>query len=162
MSDGLPVEWEVGDGITYALRTFAVKDGELVSIAQRGSHWEGGVCEAVCLTQPDDPEHVVPVEGCKCGVWAYWTVADLFKQHDGAYAQYARRIITVIRMAGDCIDGEDGVRAATAQIVAWWCAEDDPKAARACAASCPGARRYHDRDVMVHIHGLRESPEEGN
>ena len=150
MSDGLPVEWEVGDGITYALRTFDVKGGELVSIAQRGrQHWEGGVCIAVCLNKPDDPEHVVPAEGCMCGVWAYWTVADLFKQHDGAYGQYASRIITAIRMGGDCIDAEDGVRAASAQIVAWWCAQDDPKAARACTASIPATRRVGDRGTVV-------------
>src|SRR6476620_10194068 len=111
-----------------------------------------------------------------CGVWAYWTVADLYNQHDGGYAKYASRIITVIRMAGECIDGEDGVRAAKAQIVAYWVAEEDPRAARACLASIPATRqiitetgeldvpirRFHDRDVMIHMYGLHESPEEGN
>src|SRR6185295_14363556 len=39
MSD-LPTDIEVGDA--YALRTFALKDGRLASIAQRGGHWEDG------------------------------------------------------------------------------------------------------------------------
>ena len=58
---GLPTDIEVGDA--YALRTFAVKDGRLASIAQRGGHWEDGKCVAICPPNPDDPDHEVPVGG---------------------------------------------------------------------------------------------------
>ena len=58
---------------------------------------------------------------------------------------------------GHCIEGDNGVRANAAQIVAWWCAEDDAtELATACAASAPGTRRYFDRDVML---GLYPAPQ---
>jgi hypothetical protein len=158
MSDasGLPTDIEVGDA--YALRTFAVKDGRLASIVQGGGHWENGVCVARCVTHPDDPDHEVPAERCSCGVYAFWTIEELLHQ----YLEFARRIVTVVRLDGLTIEGDNGVKANAAQIVAWWCAEDASELATACAASSPGTRRYFDRDVMVRIHGLRESPEERN
>ena len=150
---GLPTDIEVGDA--YALRTFAVKDGRLASIVQKGSHWVDGVCVAICTQNPGNPDHEVPNARCVCGVYGFWTVAELLDQ----YPKFARRIVTVVRMDGLTIEGDNGVKASAAQIVAWWCAEDAPELARACAASAPGTRRYFDRDVMVHIHGLRESAE---
>jgi hypothetical protein len=169
MSDasGLPEDIEVGD--TYALRTFVVKDGRLASIAQGGGHWEDGICEAVCLAHPDDPAHEVPTAACTCGVYAYWTIEELVHE-DGRYAQFARDIVAVVRLEGVSIDGDNGVRAKAAQIVAWWCKEDDPQRckeddpqlARACAASAPGTRRYFDRDVMAHIYRLNKPPGERN
>ena len=66
MSDGLPTDMEVGD--TYALRTFKAEDGRLASVVQSrlggDNHWEDGVCEARCLTHPDDPDHQVPALDC--------------------------------------------------------------------------------------------------
>ena len=47
---GLPTDIEVGDA--YALRTFNAEDGRLVSVTQRGGHWEDGMCEATCLKRP--------------------------------------------------------------------------------------------------------------
>ena len=105
------------------------------------------MCEATCLRHPNDADHVVPVENCTCGVYAFWTVAELLDQ----YLEFARHIVAVVRMEGPTIEGDNGVRANAAQIVAWWCAEDAPELATACAASAPGTRRYFDRDVMVHI-----------
>ena len=160
MSDdgGLPTDIEVGDD-TYALRTFAVEDGRLVSIAQGGGHWQDGVCLATCIAHPDDPDHKVPVEGCSCGVYAWWTVEQLLDQ----YLDHARRIVAVIRMEGNCIEGDNGVKANAAQIVAWWCAEEDTaELATACAASAPGARRYFDRDVMVAIYPPPSAAERRN
>jgi hypothetical protein len=152
----LPTDIEVGD--TYALRTFDVKDGRLASIAQGGGHWEDGVCIARCLANPDDSAHDVPAEKCSCGVYCYWTIAELIHQ----YPQFARRIVAVVRLDGLTIEGDNGVKGNAAQIVAWWCAEDDRELATACAAGSPGARRYFDRDVMVRIHGLNEPPGERN
>ena len=155
-ASGLPTDIEVGD--EHALRTFDVKDGRLVSIVQGGGHWENGVCIARCPNHPDDPDHEVPAEGCSCGVYSYWTIAELVHQ----YAKFARRIVAVVRLDGLTIEGDNGVKANAAQIMAWWCAEDDPELAAACAASSPDTRRYFDRDVMVHIYGLNEPPGERN
>ena len=93
MSDALPTEIEVGDA--YALRTFDVKDGRLASIAQGGGHWEDGMCIAICLT-PETPIMMCPSDDCTCGVYAFWTVEELLDQ----YADFARRIVAVIRMDG--------------------------------------------------------------
>jgi hypothetical protein len=153
MSD-LPTDIEVGDA--HALRTFAVKDGRLTSIAQRGSHWEDGKCEAICLAHPDDPDHEVPSEDCTCGVYAFWTVEELLNQ----YVDFARRIVTVVRLDGLTIEGDNGVKANAAQIVAWWCAEDAAELATACAASAPGTRRYFDRDVMLGLYPAPQRPQE--
>jgi hypothetical protein len=153
---GLPTDIEVGDA--HALRTFAVKDGRLASIVQRGGHWVDGKCMATCPTHPNDPGHEVPAEECSCGVYAFWTVEELIDQ----YLEFARRMVTVVRLDGLTIEGDNGVKANAAQIVAWWCAEDASELATACAAGSPGARRYFDRDVMVHIYGLNEPPGERN
>lgn len=149
-ASGLPTDIEVGDA--YALRTFAVKDGRLASIAQHGSHWQDGKCEAICLTHPDDADHEVPTEDCTCGVYAFWSVEELLTQ----YLDFARRIVAVVRLDGLTIEGDNGVKANAAQIIAWWCVEDDPELVAACAASSPDTRRYFDREVMVHIYGLHE------
>ena len=152
---GLPTNIEFGD--TYALRTFAVKDGRLASSSRRESHWVDGVCVAICTQNPATPTTRYRTRGL-CGVYRFWTVAELLDQ----YTKFARRIVTVVRMDGLTIEGDNGVKASAAQIVAWWCEEDATASyARlaACAASAPGARRYFDRDVMVHIHGLSESAE---
>ena len=107
--------------------------------------------------EPDDPDHVVPAEDCTCGVYAFWTVEELLDQ----YLEFARHIVAVIRLDGLTIEGDNGVKANAAQIVAWWCAEDAPELATACAASAPDTRRYFDRDVMVgHIHAPDEPEEE--
>ena len=91
----------------------------------------------------------MPVENCTCGVYACWIVEELLDQ----YLESARRMVAVIRMEGTCIEGDNGVRASAAQIVAWWCAEKDAaELAAACAASAPGTRRYFDRDVMIGLY----------
>ena len=158
MSDAswLPTDIEVGD--SYALRTFDVKDGRLASIAQGGGHWQDGRCLAICLVHPEDPDHKVPTDGCKCGVYAFWTIGELTRQ----YEAYACRIVAVIRMEGECIDGDNGVQANAAEIVAWWCADSRETAelATACAASAPGTRRYFDRDVMLGLYPAPQKPEE--
>ncbi len=147
----LPTDIEVGDA--YALRTFKAEDGRLVSVTQRGGHWEDGVCIATCLKNPD---HVAPVRNCTCGVYAFWTVEELLDQ----YLECARSMVAVVRLDGLTIEGDNGVKANAAQIVAWWCAEDAAELATACAASAPGTRRYFDRDVMLGLYPAPQKPEE--
>jgi hypothetical protein len=129
----------------YALRTFRAEGGRLVSVSHSGAHWEGGVCRAACL---HDPEHVAPVEGCTCGVYAWWTVDKLLDE----YLDTARHMIAVIRMFGEIIVADNGVKASEAHVVAWWAAEESTDIIEACRASCPGARRYFNRDVMVRFY----------
>ena len=152
MSD-LPTDIEVGD--TYAVRTFAVKNGRLTSIAQHGSQWMDGRCLAICTLKPDEPDHIAPVDSCSCGVYAWWTPEQLI----GQYKDHAKFIIAVIRMEGLCLEGETGVRTNAAEIVAWWVADcDEPDGvttamlAAACEASAPGTRRFFDRDVMIGLY----------
>ena len=134
----LRTDIEIGDATNYELRTFVVKDGRLASIVQTGSFWdEEGVCEAICIAHPaDDDDHVVPADDCTCGVYCYWTVEDLVHE-DGRYTKEASEIVAVVLLYGRTIDGDNGTRAKAARIVAYWCAEDKPKLARACAASAP-------------------------
>jgi hypothetical protein len=157
MSEPLPVDIETGDA--YALRTFDVKDDRLASIAVGTGHWEDGVCVAICTQKPDDPDHIVPVEGCHCGVYAYWTIGELVER----YSELSRHIVTVVRLGGETIEGDNGVKAGSAQIVAWWCAEDAPEHIAACEASIPTTRedanrgevvvrRFYDRDVMIRMY----------
>jgi hypothetical protein len=147
----LPTNWEIGDA--YALRTFAVKDGRLTSIVQGGGHWEDGRCIATCRK---DPDHVAPVEDCTCGVYAFWTVEELLNQ----YLDFARHMVAVVRLDGECIEGDNGVKANAAQIVAWWCAEDADELIAACEANAPDTRRYFDRDVMLGLYPAPQKPEE--
>ncbi len=131
---------EVGDA--YALRTFKAEDGLLVSVNQGGGHWVDGVCIATCRV---DPEHVAPVAGCHCGVYAWWDLDKLEAQ----YGKFTRHMVAIILMGGEVIEGDKGVKAGEAQIVAWWCAEDATELIAACEASAPDTRRYFDRDVMI-------------
>ena len=147
---------EIWTGEAYALRTFKAEDGRLVSVTVGGNHWFDGICIATCRK---NAEHVPPVRKCDCGVYGFWTLPELLRQ----YAEWACRIVAVIRMDGERIQAENGVKTARAQIVAWWCAEDDEndhdELIEACWASIPPTReegdgyvrvrRYHDRDLML-------------
>ena len=149
MSDasGLPTDIEVGDA--YALRTFAVKDGRLASIAQGGGHWEDGVCVATCPAIPRPRPR-----GARGGLHVRRLRLLDRRGTDPPVRDFARRIVAVIRLDGESIEGDNGVKANAAQIVAWWCAEDDRRASHGVRGQSPGTRRYFDRDVMVRIHGL--------
>ena len=98
----------------------------------------------------------MPSDDCTCGVYAFWTVGALLNQ----YPDFACRIVAVVRMDGLTIEGDNGVKANAAQIMAWWCAEDAAELATACAASAPDTRRYFDRDVMLGLYPAPQEPEE--
>jgi len=133
----------------YALRTFKIVDGQLSSVAVGAGHWENGVCTAICTRNPD---HVAPEDGCTCGIYGTHTLEGLFNQ----YGEFACRIIAVIAAEGPTVIGTTGLRTAAARIVAYWCADPDRAQSEvdACAAQCPGARRFYDLDVMARLYGL--------
>jgi len=58
MVNNYGMDFEVG-GDTFAVRTFAVRDGRLTSIAQGNGHWNEGRCLAICTVNPDDPDRMV-------------------------------------------------------------------------------------------------------
>ena len=98
------------------------------------------------------------MEDCTCGVYALWTVEELLNQ----YLDFARHMVAVVRLDGECIEGDNGVKANAAQIVAWWCAEDADELIAACEANAPDTRRYFDRDVMLGLYPPPSAEERRN
>ncbi len=114
MPEHSAVEPRVGE--VYALRTFRINtdDGALVPVAQPGEHraWADGAVEANCARGRD---HVAPDEDCRCGVYAFASVADITRQ----YGQ-GQRVLAVVACHGKIIAGTKGLRAQRARIVALW------------------------------------------
>ena len=86
---------------------------------------------AICLDPPRDPDHEVPSERVLVRRLRILDRQGTANQ----YLEFARRIVTVVRLDGLTIEGDNGVKANAAQIMAWWCAEDAPELATACVAS---------------------------
>lgn len=103
-------------GEIYAVRTFRVNtdDGSLVPIAQpkQWRAWADGAAEAACARGRD---HVAPHEGCRCGLYAFATAAEVGRQ----YPQ-AQRLLAIVACHGKVIAGRKGIRAQHARIVALW------------------------------------------
>lgn len=140
-------ELEVG---RYALRTFTVSDHVLRSVSQSGVHWKDGVCVAKCLRYgaklEDDPDHVPPVEGCHCGVYATLNLASLVTQYSAA-----RKLVCVIAAEGQTIIGDVGLRTAAARVVAYWCT----RAVRpACVRELGDARYFDELGTMLETYDL--------
>jgi hypothetical protein len=148
--DGEPVDWQVG---VYALRTFAIHDGVLGSVALGAGNWHDGTC--VAEHQGAEADHEVPSAGCSCGIYGAFSLTHLA----GQYPEQAHRIVAVIAAEGSTIRGRAGIRTVAARVVAYWCAEpaddDEQTEEELCAAQFPGARRYYNIRVMTRIYGLR-------
>lgn len=103
-------------GEVYALRTFRINtdDGTLVPIAQPAEYraWADGSVTATCARGRD---HLAPDEGCRCGVYAFGSVAEIARQ----YGQ-GQRILAVVACHGKIIAGTKGIRAQHARVVALW------------------------------------------
>jgi hypothetical protein len=155
---------------TYALRTFAIRDGRADSVVQQqGNYWKGGVCVAKCLHH-DDPEHIAPMPSpCRCGIYGCLSIGVLRRQ----YPEYCARIITVVECEGKTMLGTVGLRTAAARVVAYWCAEPAPRWGRGkpgdpapsrgdkseeeiCVRDFPDARRFRDVGIMARLYGLAE------
>jgi hypothetical protein len=141
-----PVAYEVA---RYALRTFVIRDGQLSSVIKGGGHWNEGVCEAVCL----DEDHEAPAPGCRCGIYGALSLQTLYSQ----YPKATSRIVAVIAAEGKTMLGTVGLRTAAARVVAYWCAEPNDQHRddiAICAVQCPGARRFHDVEVMARLYHM--------
>jgi hypothetical protein len=141
------------------------KPMELCSAAVQGSHWKGGVCEAVCrvpanahknllielaaLTAGVEPVfgHQAPQEDCHCGIYAAHTLQVLCDQ----YSSYVKDIVAVVAAEGQTIIGDKGFRTERARVVAYWCSE---RVAPTAASQFPDAERYSEIASMLTDYGL--------
>ena len=148
MSDALPTEWVVGED-TYALRTFKAEDGSLTYRPARralgGRHMRGDLPR-----NPMTPSTLRPCRGAGAAFMPLdrrttaRSVRGVGTLH-GRGHPHGRRVP---------IEGDNGVRAGSAQIVAWWCAEDAPGSPGLCGQRS-STRRFYDRDVRL---GLYPAP----
>ena len=124
---------EFGDA--YALRTFAVKDGRLASSSRRrATGWTASARRSAFSIA------TTPIMRCpRAGLLWRLLLLDRRELLD-QYAQFARNIIAVIRLDELTIEGDKGVQANAAQIVAWWCAEEAPELAPGDAQLAPQVR----------------------
>ena len=96
-----------------------------------------------------------PEEHCRCGIYGFFTVEELFRQ----YPQFAGHVIAVIAAEGMTTIGSKGLKTAAARIVAYWVRDDDDDIER-CRAGCPGARRFYDLEIMCRLYGLNQKTRE--
>lgn len=124
------VEPHVGE--IYAVREFRLtRDGDLVSL-NSPTVWGQGEHQAVChLARPSS--HTAPAEDCRCGFYAYTTAEP---------APDPTAIMAVVACYGRVFEGELGVRAEKARVVALCFGEAVPWKAY-------GQARNRFRDVEV-------------
>jgi hypothetical protein len=91
--------------------------------------WEPGWNLAICQLARS-PRHDAPTPGCKCGFWAYKTIARAMQQFtgdlglrvgDSAFGDFGGitgMVLARVQIAGRVIEGTDGWRAERAGVVA--------------------------------------------
>ena len=137
----------------FGLRTFTVdEEGMLSSLVQGTGHWVKGECTAVCTTNVLDPDHVAPVDGCRCGIYATFGIDHLLAQ----YRANAVKLVAVVQATGASLIGPTGFRTARANVVAFWVRDDAVAEEQACLTHCCDARQWWDRDLMIEIYELEK------
>jgi hypothetical protein len=111
-SDAEQARWDRGtallDGLDNAL---ASGRPQVLRLTGARGAWHKGENVARCLTYADPHfSHVVPVENCGCGFWAYWALGD--KQVSSP------AVAGIVKGYGEVIEGELGFRCSHAKIVA--------------------------------------------
>lgn len=141
----------------FAVRTFNFTGGELCAVARGAGFWLSGTCEATCQNvitgmtmQTVVPGHVVPVEECRCGIYACLTVEKLREQ----YRIQAAHIIAVLAAEGRTILGPVGLRTARARIVAYWTPWFDRPVINAARHQFPDAAHYSHLNAMLEAYNL--------
>jgi hypothetical protein len=110
--------------------------------------WHKGENVARCLTHdagfhnPLSITHVVPVERCGCGFWAYWALGD--KQVNSP------AVAGIIKGYGEVIEGKLGFRASHAKIIALFPLVYSTELALA-AEDAYGADVYHNFQAMLEM-----------
>ncbi|WP_375480151.1 hypothetical protein [uncultured Jatrophihabitans sp.] len=136
-------------GEIAAIRTFGLhSDGTLWPVVISHQPWLDGDNEATCGRHP-----VAGAAGCKCGYWAYGSVAALRDQ------PAARNVAAVVSCWGRVTPGTRGLRAQLARIDAIWLSgRVRPGLAAQVAARYPHAAVYRDRALMLAEHPLTVLP----
>lgn len=135
-------------GEIYAAREFRItRDGHLVSL-NSPTVWGQGEHRAVCHSAAGKaPAHKAPDEGCRCGFYAY-TTADP--------APDSTAIMGVVACYGTAIEGELGVRAEKARVVALHFGEAVPwRAHNAALDRFRDVTVFDDYGAMLNRFGIR-------
>jgi hypothetical protein len=148
----------------FGLRTFRVIDGKLTSVVvnddsnkddsnkePNNGFWEDGTCTAICVANRDDPDHVAPADGCRCGIYGTYGIDHLVHQ----YGEQAARIVAVIQAAGSTVTGSTGFKTSQAVVVGYWVSDSATAEEAACVAHLPGVRRWWNRSLMIEMFELR-------
>ena len=126
----------------FALRTFRVSvNGYLVPATQYSDEWATGAAIARC-----SEDHQAPDDDCTCGLYSMNNIHQLRTQ----YTQ-ARRLLTVVALEGQTIEGTKGWRSQAARVVDIWTAPTAvPEAQLAQLVDhLPGVRFHTDVDAML-------------
>lgn len=128
----------------FALRTFRVSaNGFLLPLSFTGADWADGTCIARC-----GRGHAAPADGCTCGVYSLRDLRDLRLQY-----WTARRLVAVVALEGQTVEGSKGRRSQAARVVDVWTgsgrwglpAEQDGLLRQ----QLPGVRFHMDLDRML-------------
>ena len=95
----------------FALRTFRVSaNGYLMPLSFTSADWADGTCIARCGRR-----HAAPADGCTCGVYSLRDLRDLRLQY-----WTARRLVAVVALEGQTVEGTKGWRSQAARVVDVW------------------------------------------
>ena len=128
----------------FALRTFQVSaNGVLLPLSFTGADWADGTCIARC-----GRGHAAPADGCTCGVYSLRDLRDLRLQY-----WTARRLVAVVALEGQTVEGSKGWRSQAARVVDVWTGSGrwglPAKQDGLLRQQLPGVRFHTDMDGML-------------
>lgn len=137
-------------GEIVAVRTFGLRsDGSLWPVAAADRAWVDGVNEARCALH-----EVAGAPGCRCGYWAYGSVAALLRSQSAA-----QNVAAIVHCWGRVTPGTRGIRARYARVEAVWLSPRvSTQLLEKVATRYPGAVLYRDRASMLAQHPLTAMP----
>ncbi|MGS0688766.1 hypothetical protein ACVBEQ_27050, partial [Nakamurella sp. GG22] len=95
----------------FGLRTFRVSaNGYLLPLSFTSADWADGTCIARCGLG-----HAAPADGCTCGIYSLRDLRDLRLQYWSA-----RRLVAVVALEGQAVEGSKGWRSQAARVVDVW------------------------------------------
>lgn len=141
-------------GETYALRQFQLKPNGFLASRHQPEVWTTGENLFTCMCF--DGPHAVPTVDGRCGFYAYTEAAK------NAPAQESEIVHAVVACYGTLVEGEYGVRAEKARIVAVHLPENaDARALDRLNSLYPAVTCFSDYDVMVDEYAIPRSTRSG-
>lgn len=128
----------------FGLRTFRVStDGFLLPLSLTSADWVDGTCIARC-----GRGHAAPGDGCACGVYSLRDLRDLRLQYSTA-----RRLVAVVALEGQTVEGSKGWRSQAARVVEVWTGTGrralPAEQAALLRQNLPAVRFHTDMDRML-------------